>query len=161
MAQAVGAKRPVLYVSGEESAAQVALRAQRLGGDYDNVQVATETDLDSVLALAQVQDKRSPPALLVIDSIQTMASASVPNAAGSVTQLRECTAALVRHAKATGVAVLIDGGGQITLGRMHPIKCAAIAIDGDVDDTDVQATVGDRRRTGRGLPVASAGRHAR
>jgi DNA repair protein RadA/Sms len=115
VAQAVGAARPVLYVSGEESSAQIALRAQRLGGDYDNVQVATETDLDSVLALAQGQ---GAPALLVVDSIQTMASASVPNAAGSVTQLRECTAALVRFAKATGVAVLIVG---------HVTKDGAIA----------------------------------
>jgi DNA repair protein RadA/Sms len=118
VAQAVGATGPVLYVSGEESAAQIALRAQRLGGDYDNVQVATETDLDSVLALAQAQNRGSAPELLVIDSIQTMASAAVPNAAGSVTQLRECTAALVRHAKATGVAVLIVG---------HVTKDGAIA----------------------------------
>jgi DNA repair protein RadA/Sms len=114
VAQAVGALRPVLYVSGEESSAQIALRAQRLGGAYDNVHIATETDLDSVLSLAQ----ESPPALLVVDSIQTMSSASVPNAAGSVTQLRECTAALVRHAKATGVAVLIVG---------HVTKDGAIA----------------------------------
>jgi DNA repair protein RadA/Sms len=114
VAQAVGSTRPVLYVSGEESSAQIALRAQRLGGGYDNVQIATETDLDSVLGLAA----GSPPALLVIDSIQTMASASVPNAAGSVTQLRECTAALVRHAKSTGVAVLIVG---------HVTKDGAIA----------------------------------
>ncbi|MEO8306938.1 MAG: DNA repair protein RadA [Pseudomonadota bacterium] len=114
VAQAVGATRAVLYVSGEESAAQIALRAQRLGGDYDNVQVATETDLDSVLALTQ----GNPPALLVVDSIQTLSSAAVPNAAGSVTQLRECTAALVRHAKATGVAVLIVG---------HVTKDGAIA----------------------------------
>ena len=52
VAQAVGGTRPVLYVSGEESSGQIALRAQRLGGGYGNVQVAAETDLDSVLALA-------------------------------------------------------------------------------------------------------------
>jgi DNA repair protein RadA/Sms len=114
VAQAVGSMHPVLYVSGEESSAQIAMRAQRLGGGYDNVRVATGTDLDSVLAMTQ----GSPPALLVIDSIQTMASAAVPSAAGSVTQLRECTAALVRHAKSTGVAVLIVG---------HVTKDGAIA----------------------------------
>jgi DNA repair protein RadA/Sms len=114
VAQAVGSQRAVLYVSGEESSAQIALRAQRLGGGYDRVQVATETDLDSVLQLAQ----SSSPALLVIDSIQTLSSTTVPNAAGSVTQLRECTAALVRHAKATAVAVLIVG---------HVTKDGAIA----------------------------------
>lgn len=114
VAQAVGAARSVLYVSGEESAAQIALRAQRLGGAYDNVQVVTETELESVLVLAQV----GPPTLLIVDSIQTMALAAVPSAAGSVTQLRECTAALVRHAKASGVAVLIVG---------HVTKDGAIA----------------------------------
>jgi DNA repair protein RadA/Sms len=118
VAQAVGVHRPVLYVSGEESAAQIALRAQRLGGGYNNVQVATETDLDSILSLAQSQADPGPPTLLIVDSIQTMTVAGVPNAAGSVTQLRECTAALVRHAKTSGVAVLIVG---------HVTKDGAIA----------------------------------
>ena len=114
VAQAVGRERPVLYVSGEESSSQIALRAQRLGGAYDNVHVVTETDLESVVSLAQA----SMPALLIVDSIQTMSLAAVPSAAGSVTQLRECTAALVRHAKASGVAVLIVG---------HVTKDGAIA----------------------------------
>jgi DNA repair protein RadA/Sms len=114
VAQEVGRERPVLYVSGEESAAQIALRAQRLGGAYDNVQVVTETDLESVVSLSQA----TLPALLIVDSIQTMSLAAVPSAAGSVTQLRECTAALVRHAKASGVSVLIVG---------HVTKDGAIA----------------------------------
>jgi DNA repair protein RadA/Sms len=122
VAQAVGATQPVLYVSGEESAAQIALRAQRLGGGYDNVQVVTETDLESVLALAQAQaqaqDQGDSPTLLIVDSIQTMSLSTVPSSAGSVTQLRECTAALVRHAKSSGVAVLIVG---------HVTKDGAIA----------------------------------
>ncbi len=114
VAQAMAAAHPVLYVSGEESTAQMALRARRLGGAYERVQVAAETDLDTVLALAEQQR----PALLVVDSIQTMALASVPSAAGAVTQLRECTAALVRFAKASGTAVLIVG---------HVTKDGAIA----------------------------------
>jgi DNA repair protein RadA/Sms len=109
-----GGKAPVLYVSGEESTAQVALRARRLGGDYGHVQIIAQTDLDSILQLAA----QARPALLVVDSIQTMALSAVPSAAGAVTQLRECTAALVRFAKDSGTAVLIVG---------HVTKDGAIA----------------------------------
>jgi len=114
VAGALAATQPVLYATGEESTAQVALRARRLGGAYERVHVAAETDLDTVLGLAAVQR----PALLVIDSIQTMQLASVATAAGAVTQLRECTAALVRFAKGSGTAVLIVG---------HVTKDGAIA----------------------------------
>jgi DNA repair protein RadA/Sms len=114
VAQAMAAAHPVLYATGEESTAQVALRARRLGGAYERVQIAAETELDTIIGLAEQQR----PALLVIDSIQTMALASVPNAAGAVTQLRECTAALVRFAKSSGTAVWLVG---------HVTKDGAIA----------------------------------
>jgi DNA repair protein RadA/Sms len=114
VAGALAAGQSVLYATGEESTAQVALRARRLGGAYQRVQVAAETDLDTVLGMATAQK----PALLVVDSIQTMQLASVTNAAGAVTQLRECTAALVRFAKGSGTAVLIVG---------HVTKDGAIA----------------------------------
>jgi DNA repair protein RadA/Sms len=114
VAQAMAATRAVLYATGEESTAQLAMRAHRLGGAYERVQVAAETELDTILALAEQQR----PALLVIDSIQTMALAAVPNAAGAVTQLRECTAALVRFAKSSGTAVWLVG---------HVTKDGAIA----------------------------------
>lgn len=114
VAQAVSGAHPVLYATGEESVEQVALRARRLGGTYAGLQVMADTDLDGILALA-AQHK---PALLLVDSIQTMQLASVAQAAGAVTQLRECTAALVRHAKSTGTAVLIVG---------HVTKDGAIA----------------------------------
>jgi DNA repair protein RadA/Sms len=114
VAQAMATTLPVLYATGEESTGQVALRARRLGGAYDRVQVVAETDLETILGLAEQQR----PALLVIDSIQTMALASVPNAPGAVTQLRECTAALVRFAKASGTAVWLVG---------HVTKDGAIA----------------------------------
>ncbi len=114
VAGALAASQSVLYATGEESTAQVALRARRLGGAYERVQVAAETDLDTVLGLAAAQR----PALLVIDSIQTMQLAGVATAAGAVTQLRECTAALVRFAKGSGTAVLIVG---------HVTKDGAIA----------------------------------
>ncbi len=114
VAQAMSATQPVLYATGEESTAQVALRAHRLGGAYERVQVVAETGLDTILSLAEQQR----PSLLVIDSIQTMALAAVPNAAGAVTQLRECTAALVRFAKSGGTAVWLVG---------HVTKDGAIA----------------------------------
>jgi len=114
VAGALAASRPVLYATGEESTAQVALRARRLGGAWKQVQVVAETDLDTVIALAGAQR----PALLVIDSIQTMQLAALAGAAGAVTQLRECTAALVRFAKGSGTAVLIVG---------HVTKDGAIA----------------------------------
>jgi len=114
VAQGVPDARTVLYASGEESAAQIALRARRLGGEFGHVQLAAQNDLDGILALAdQVR-----PQLLIIDSIQTMQLAAVPNAVGAVTQLRECTAALVRFAKSSGTAVLIVG---------HVTKDGAIA----------------------------------
>lgn len=105
VAASLGGQRAVLYVSGEESAAQVALRARRLGLAVAGVQAACETDLDAILELAATQR----PALLVIDSIQTMALSTSESSAGSVSQLRECTAALVRYAKATGTSVWIVG----------------------------------------------------
>jgi DNA repair protein RadA/Sms len=114
VAQALALRAPVLYATGEESTPQVALRARRLGGAYDRVQLFAETDLETVLG----QAGQLRPALLVVDSIQTMSLASVPNAAGAITQLRECTAALVRFAKASGTAVLIVG---------HVTKDGAIA----------------------------------
>jgi DNA repair protein RadA/Sms len=114
VAQAMAATSPVLYATGEESTSQVALRARRLGGAYDRVQVIAETGLDTILGVAEQQR----PVLLVIDSIQTMALAAVPNAAGAVTQLRECTAALVRFAKSSGTAVWLVG---------HVTKDGAIA----------------------------------
>jgi DNA repair protein RadA/Sms len=114
VAQALALRAPVLYATGEESTPQVALRARRLGGAYDRVQLLAETDLETVLG----QAGQLRPALLVVDSIQTMSLASVPNAAGAITQLRECTAALVRFAKASGTAVLIVG---------HVTKDGAIA----------------------------------
>lgn len=101
----VAASSPVIYASGEESVAQVGLRAQRLGVAAEALGVVAETDCQSVLALAAARQA----ALLVIDSIQTLQSGSAPAGAGAVTQLRECTAELVRYAKSGGAAVVIVG----------------------------------------------------
>ncbi|MGP8035364.1 MAG: DNA repair protein RadA [Steroidobacteraceae bacterium] len=101
----VAASKPVIYASGEESVAQVGLRAQRLGLAAEALAVVTETDCQAVLSLAAARQA----ALLVIDSIQTLQSGAVPTGAGAVSQLRECTAELVRFAKAGGAAVVIVG----------------------------------------------------
>ena len=95
----------VLFVSGEESEAQTAMRARRLGKPGAALLVMTATDLDAVL----LQAKEVQPQILVIDSIQTMYNAELQTAAGSVGQVRECTAKLLRFAKATGIAVIIIG----------------------------------------------------
>lgn len=95
----------VLYVSGEESEEQIAMRAQRLGGAKDSLLIMTATDLDAIL----VQANAVAPQLLIIDSIQTMYNPELQSAAGSVGQVRECTAKLLQFAKTTGIAVLLIG----------------------------------------------------
>jgi DNA repair protein RadA/Sms len=104
VAASVAGSRAVLYASGEESVAQVSLRAQRLSLGAATVDVLAETDLAAILALSGERGA----ALLVIDSIQTVQSASGAPA-GAVSQLRECTAELVRFAKTSGTAVIIVG----------------------------------------------------
>lgn len=95
----------VLYVSGEESEEQTAMRAARLGKSNDNLLIMTATDLDAILIQAQAVG----PKLLIIDSIQTMYNAELQTAAGSVGQVRECTAKLLQFAKTSGIAVLLIG----------------------------------------------------
>ena len=97
----------VLYVSGEESEEQTAMRAVRLGGASanENLLIMTATDLDAILAQANAVQ----PQLLIIDSIQTMYNAELPTAAGSVGQVRECTAKLLQFAKTTNIAVMVIG----------------------------------------------------
>ena len=95
----------VLYASGEESVPQVSCRARRLGVSAGGLAVVTETDLESILALA-TQHQAS---LLVVDSIQTVQLGALNASAGAVTQLRECTAELVRFAKSGGPAVMLIG----------------------------------------------------
>ena len=100
-----GLGQKVLYVSGEESEAQTAMRAERLGKASDNLLIMTATDLGGIIMQAQQLE----PAILVIDSIQTMYNPELETAAGSVGQVRECTAKLLRFAKETNIAVVIIG----------------------------------------------------
>ena len=97
--------RRILYVSGEESVSQLKMRADRIGRVSDNLYIACETSLENIFHhIDNIQ-----PQLLVVDSIQTIASESVESAAGSVSQVRECSAQLLKYAKSTGVPVLLIG----------------------------------------------------
>jgi DNA repair protein RadA/Sms len=105
--------RAVLYASGEESAEQLRLRADRLGDVAGDVRVIGETRLESVLQAARAMDA----SVLVLDSIQTVYTDALESAAGNVGQVRECAGRLMRFAKDTGVAVIVVGhvtkGGSI------------------------------------------------
>jgi DNA repair protein RadA/Sms len=94
-----------LYVTGEESLHQVALRARRLGVVSDSLQLLAETSVEALIERAQEARAR----VLVVDSIQTMFAADVESSPGSASQVRESAAALVRFAKSSGVSVLIIG----------------------------------------------------
>src|SRR5437870_1515107 len=101
----LSARGPVLYVSGEESAAQVKLRARRFGIEGGNILLLGETDLGSVIEAI----RRTKPLFCVIDSIQTMSSEDIASAAGGVSQLRECTARLLEVAKGDDVPIFLVG----------------------------------------------------
>ena len=96
---------PVLYVSGEESLAQIAGRARRLGLAGDALTVASETVVERVVALMQER----PPGLVIVDSIQVMQTGASESPPGSVAQVRDSAAELVRVAKQTGVAIVLVG----------------------------------------------------
>ena len=97
--------RKVLYVSGEESAQQLKMRAERLGVDGGECYIVCETSLEIIFQ----HINNSNPGIVVIDSIQTIASEALESAAGSVGQVRECTAALLKYAKESGVPVILIG----------------------------------------------------
>jgi DNA repair protein RadA/Sms len=100
-----GASKRTLYVSGEESAAQIRLRAERLPGAALEVPVLAETDLDTVLATLDAER----PEVCVVDSVQTLHAADLTGAAGSVGQVREVADRITRLAKARNIAVLLVG----------------------------------------------------
>lgn len=101
----LGAENRVLYISGEESEGQLKLRADRLGVRTNNLFVLCENDLD--VALAAIQQEK--PDIVIVDSIQTMSLGEIASAAGSVTQVRECTSAIMRVAKRLDIPSFIVG----------------------------------------------------
>lgn len=97
--------RRILYVSGEESASQLKLRADRLGKISDNTYILCETNLENIFT--EIENVK--PQLVIVDSIQTICSPEIESAAGSVSQVRECAASLLRYAKESGVPVILVG----------------------------------------------------
>ncbi|MGH2594328.1 MAG: DNA repair protein RadA [Anaerolineae bacterium] len=113
-AQMAATNGPVLYVSGEESAQQIKMRADRLGLSSDQLHLLTETDLDEILIhIAQLK-----PTLAIVDSIQAVYLGELTSTAGSISQVRECAARLQGLAKQTGTSVFLVG---------HVTKSGAIA----------------------------------
>ncbi|MEZ4360323.1 MAG: DNA repair protein RadA [Kofleriaceae bacterium] len=96
---------PVLYATGEESTAQTALRARRVGADHPQLSVVAETDLEKILGYAQ----RLRPSLLAVDSIQTVYTPLLDSIPGSLAQVRECAARLMQFAKTSGVPTVLVG----------------------------------------------------
>ncbi len=126
------AGRTTLYVSGEESAAQVRMRADRTNALADQLYLAAETDLGTVLGHIE----EVAPSLMVLDSVQTIGAAEADGSPGGVSQVREVTAALVRVAKRRGMAVVIVGHvtkeGSIAGPRMlEHLVDVVLAFDGD------------------------------
>ncbi|MET0973118.1 MAG: DNA repair protein RadA, partial [Thermoleophilaceae bacterium] len=130
------AGRKVLYVSGEESAAQVKLRAQRLGPAALTVPIVAETDLDSVLATIEAER----PEVCVVDSVQVLYDPAMAGSPGSVGQVREVAGRLMRVAKERGVAVILVGHvtkeGSIAGPRVleHLVDCV-LSFEGERERT--------------------------
>jgi DNA repair protein RadA/Sms len=128
---AISADRRALLVTGEESVAQVKLRAARLGG-CDHIEILAETDLDAICELLE----RERPAVCVIDSVQTLWSQEIGSAPGSVAQVREAAGRLLRVSKESGVATFLVGhvtkDGTVAGPRMleHLVDCV-LQFEGD------------------------------
>lgn len=97
--------RTILYVSGEESARQIKMRADRIGRPSDNVYIVCETSLQNI----EEHIEKFQPGLLIVDSIQTIASDDLESVAGSVSQVRECASSLLKYAKESSVPVMLIG----------------------------------------------------
>jgi DNA repair protein RadA/Sms len=129
--RAMSRSRRVLLVTGEESVAQVGLRAARLGG-AENVEILAETELDAVCATLE----RERPGVCVIDSVQTLYSSEIGSAPGSVAQVREAASRILRSAKSSGVATFLVGhvtkDGAVAGPRVleHLVDCV-LQFEGD------------------------------
>lgn len=139
---------PALYVTGEESLQQVAMRAKRLGLPTDKLQLLSATDVDALLASAD----QVKPKLMVVDSIQVMHHAEIQSAPGSVSQVRESAAALTRYAKQTGTVLILVGhvtkDGSLAGPKVleHIIDCS-IMIEGS-NDSRFRTLRGSKNRFG-------------
>ena len=128
--------KKILYCSGEESAGQIKLRADRIGIENQNCLVYCETNLENIIT--QIGDKQ--PDIVVIDSIQTLYSEYVESSAGSITQVKECAASLLRVAKENSIPVIIIGhitkDGSIAGPKiLEHIVDVVLQFDGDGNQT--------------------------
>jgi DNA repair protein RadA/Sms len=124
--------RTALLVTGEESVGQVALRGARLGVARERFRVASSSSLTDVLRIAKAEG----PAVVVVDSIQTLENPALDQSPGSVVQVRECAAELVRHAKTTGTTVIMVGhvtkDGMVAGPKtLEHIVDAVLALEGE------------------------------
>ena len=103
--QYLGQNYSILYISGEESERQIKLRANRLNVTTDNLSLISLTEMESVIALIQ----NMKPDIVIVDSIQTMTSGALTSAAGSITQVRECTQMLIHAAKSADIPIFLIG----------------------------------------------------
>lgn len=139
---------PALYVSGEESLQQVAMRAQRLGLPTDSLKMLSETSAEAICATAQTLQ----PKVVVVDSIQVMHMADVSSAPGSVSQVRESAAFMTRFAKQTGTVLLLVGhvtkDGSLAGPKVleHMIDCS-ILLEG-ANDSRFRTLRGSKNRFG-------------
>ena len=124
--------KTILYVSGEESAGQIKMRADRLGRGSDNCFIVCETSLEAIMD--HIDDIN--PGILIVDSIQTIATDTLESSAGSVSQVRECAAQLLKYAKTSGTPVILIGHinkeGSIAGPKvLEHIVDAVLAFEGD------------------------------
>ena len=103
--QKIGKESKILYVTGEESSAQIRLRCRRLSVDSENVYILSENDIEAVIT----EINTLSPDIVIIDSIQTMYDESYPSSQGSITQVRQCALRLINKAKDDGVSMLLVG----------------------------------------------------
>jgi DNA repair protein RadA/Sms len=94
-----------LYISGEESEEQIKLRAERIGAKENDCYLLTETNIQNILH----HSKELKPHIIIVDSVQTIHTATIESAPGSISQIRECTAELLRYSKTTGIPVILIG----------------------------------------------------
>lgn len=137
-----------LYVTGEESLQQVAMRAKRLQLPTDKLQLMSETNVEAIVAAAEALK----PKVLVVDSIQVVHTEEITSAPGSVSQVRECAAYLIRYAKQTGMVLLLVGhvtkDGSLAGPKVleHMIDCS-ILLEGS-DDARFRTLRGQKNRFG-------------
>jgi len=135
MAGGLGSRgQDVIIASAEESAQQVAIRAERIGVSSDEISLVSDDDVDAIVALAD----EVRPAVLVVDSIQTVGVPEIPSAPGGVAQVRESAARLIRLAKTTGVVVILVGhvtkeGGLAGPKILEHMVDVVLSLEGDPD----------------------------